>query len=561
MKRLFTFLLLLNFSSLAQNVDLKKGLVVDYPIIHGKTFDISINSNHGLIEGNPTFVSDRFGNPNGAIKFNGLNDAFSAKNSSSINILNKTNAIAISAWIYIEDFGQKGVFPILTKVTNFSKNGISFEIDSLGFVLLIDGIPAFIFEFSLVEFKKKWHHIVINLVLRNEIEGSFYLDEKGGTFNSEYKTSLSNSGVDLYFGKVKKMNENIPEVIWANGMMDNIKIYNRILNENEVKALFELDDNSLKLQSKYAISTIDSLMLAYQKIIQENIVSKTEQLPKNKTQLDAINEIKGSMLELPMDRNDFKSDNSVNRGVTEIESGSDNFEVGKYYALIIGNNDYEDPELVDLDNPISDAKNLFNVIINNYNFELPDLKLLENGTHEQITEALDYFRKTVKPEDNFLIFYAGHGYWDLKNKLGYWLPIDAKKINTARWISNSNIQDYMKTINSKHTLLITDACFSGSIFKTRAAFADAQKSIIKLHELTSKKAMTSGSLKPVPDESVFLKFLIKKLTDNKDDYLPSNKLFTSLNESVMNNSDTTPLYGVIQDSGDDGGEFIFIKRK
>ena len=207
--------------------------------------------------------------------------------------------------------------------------------------------------------------------------------------------------------------------------------------------------------------------------------------------------------------------------------------------------------------------NLFNVLISNYNFELPDVKFLENGTHEQITAAFDYFQSTVKPEDNFLIFYAGHGYWDLKAERGFWLPIDAKEINKSRWIPNSTLIDYVKAIDSKHTLLITDACFSGGIFKTktRDAFANAEKSVKKLYELTSKKAMTSGNLKPVPDNSEFLKSLVKKLSENKDDFLPSNKLFFSFNESVMNNSDTTPLYGVIQGVGDDGGEFIFMKRK
>ncbi len=548
MNRLFTFLLLLNFSSLAQTVDLKKGLIADFPIFHGKPFDISGNSNHGLAEGTPTFVSDRFGNPNGAIRFNGISDAFSAKNSSSINSLNKTNAFAISAWIYIEDFGPKGLFPILSKSANFSKNGAFVGIDTSGFVIFNNQADYPLFQFGLVPKLKKWHHVVINYQLSNqgELELGFYLDELGGQNPPEYREKPTISAIDLYVGKGKKMNGNIPEVIWANALMDDIKIYNRILNTNEIKALFELEDNTLGLQNLFTVPAMDSLILV------------------NKTRLDAINEIKGKMMELPMDSEPKKDNILTNRGIKEIESSSSELEKpGKYYALIIGNNDYEDPALVDLDKPISDAKNLFNVLISNYNFELPDVKFLENGTHEQITAAFDYFQSTVKPEDNFLIFYAGHGYWDLKAERGFWLPIDAKEINKSRWIPNSTLIDYVKAIDSKHTLLITDACFSGGIFKTktRDAFANADKSVKKLYELTSKKAMTSGNLKPVPDNSEFLKSLVKKLSENKDDFLPSNKLFFSFNESVMNNSDTTPLYGVIQGVGDDGGEFIFMKRK
>ena len=338
------------------------------------------------------------------------------------------------------------------------------------------------------------------------------------------------------------MNGNIPEVIRANALLDDIKIYNRILNKNEVKALFELDDNTLGLQKLYPIPTIDSLMLV------------------NKTRLDAINEIKGKMMELPMDREPITDNIPTNRGIKETESSSSELEKpGKYYALIIGNNDYQDSLIIDLDNPINDAKNLLNVLISNYNFEQSDVKLLENGTYEQIIEALDYFKNTVRPEDSFLIFYAGHGHWDKKQ--GYWLPIDAKKKNTANYIRNSTIKDYMSYIESKHTLLITDACFGGGIFKSRAAFADAEKSVNNLYDLKSRKAMTSGGVAPVADESIFLRLLVSRLKDNKLDYLPSNKLYSSFNESVMNNSKSTPQYGVIQECGDDGGEFIFIKRK
>jgi hypothetical protein len=158
------------------------------------------------------------------------------------------------------------------------------------------------------------------------------------------------------------------------------------------------------------------------------------------------------------------------------------------------------------------------------------------------------------------VFYAGHGWFNETQNLGYWLPVDAKKSNTAYWIPNSRISDYMNSIKSKHTLLIADACFSGSIFKTRSAFSDAEPSINKLYEMPSKKAMTSGTLKEVPDKSVFLQFLVQRLNENKEKYLSSDMLFTSFRQAVLNNSPTEPQYGTIQNAGDEGGEFIFILK-
>ena len=118
----------------------------------------------------------------------------------------------------------------------------------------------------------------------------------------------------------------------------------------------------------------------------------------------------------------------------------------------------------------------------------------------------------------------------------------------------------MGSIKSKHTLLIADACFSGSIFRTRSAFSKAPKGIKRLYQLPSRNAMTSGYLKEVPDKSMFLKYLVRGLEINTETFYPADVLFANFRSNVMNNSDTEPQYGTIRNAGDEGGEFIFIKR-
>jgi len=231
-----------------------------------------------------------------------------------------------------------------------------------------------------------------------------------------------------------------------------------------------------------------------------------------------------------------------------------------YYALIIGNDTYQDTEIPSLEHPISDATQLYNILTTDYVFEPKNVTFLKNATYVQLIEAFDNLSNKITPEDNLLVFYAGHGYWDVKKNLGYWLPVDARKSNTAFWIANSRISDYMSSIKSKHTLLIADACFSGSIFKTRSAFSDAQPAINKLYEMPSRKAMTSGTLKEVPDVSVFLQFLVKRLGEFKEKYISADILFSSFRQAVLNNGKTEPQYGTIQGAGDEGGEFIFIKK-
>lgn len=235
---------------------------------------------------------------------------------------------------------------------------------------------------------------------------------------------------------------------------------------------------------------------------------------------------------------------------------------GKFYALIIGISNYQDPLINELDKPIKDAELFYNTILTKYTFEKENVRLIRNATMAQMVEALDYFAKKVTQSDNFLIFYAGHGVWDKKADIGFWLPSDARKESKLAWFRNSTLRDYLREINSKHTLLVTDACFGGSIFKTRAAFSDAPLAVNKLYELPSRKAMTSGNYsEEVPDESAFLKYMIERLDKNTEKYLSSEQLFSSFRIAVINNSNAIPMFGEIKDVGDEGGDFIFILRQ
>jgi hypothetical protein len=233
---------------------------------------------------------------------------------------------------------------------------------------------------------------------------------------------------------------------------------------------------------------------------------------------------------------------------------------GKYYGLIIGINKYSDPSLIDLDNPITDATLLYSTLIGNYMFDPENVTLLKDPTRADIIKKLDELSYRLTKNDNLLIFYAGHGYWDKEKETGFWLPADAERSSSVNWIRNSTIQDYVHDINTNHTLLVTDACFAGAIFKSRGAFQDANVAINKLYSITSRKAMTSGTLEEVPDRSVFLEYLLKRLLENEKKYISANELFNSFREAVLNNSPNIPQYGVIQDTGDEGGDFIFIKR-
>lgn len=235
--------------------------------------------------------------------------------------------------------------------------------------------------------------------------------------------------------------------------------------------------------------------------------------------------------------------------------------LGKYYAVLIGVSDYKNPSL-NLDRPAKDVAELKNLLLSDYTFEDGDIQTLINPTRQQIIATLFKLRQTINRNDNLLIFYAGHGHYDKKIEQGYWWPQDAVPDDPSNWLSNSDLREQIRGINSAHTLLISDACFSGGIFKMRGAGEGgiAPMEVMMLYRTRSRRAITSGNMSSVPDRSVFFEYLTKRLNENPDQYLSSQQLFEQLRTPVINNSLNVPLDGVIAETGDEGGDFIFIRK-
>lgn len=235
---------------------------------------------------------------------------------------------------------------------------------------------------------------------------------------------------------------------------------------------------------------------------------------------------------------------------------------GKYYALVVGVSKYDEPKL-NLDKPEKDAEKIKEIFVKQYSFADSTTFLLKNPTRQKIISELYKLRKIIGPNDNLLIFYAGHGFWDEDARQGYWWAKDAVPDDPSTWLSNSDLREQIRSIKSAHTLLISDACFSGGIFKTRSGndIQNASRDIQMLYQMPSRRAITSGTMTAVPDNSIFLEYLSKRLTENKNKFLSSQQLFDSFRAAVINNSSAVPQDGVIAETGDEGGDFIFILKE
>lgn len=244
---------------------------------------------------------------------------------------------------------------------------------------------------------------------------------------------------------------------------------------------------------------------------------------------------------------------------TEIVNISD----ARYFALIIAEEKYSRSEL-NLNYPKRNADALYEVLTTKYNFPKDQCVLLNNSpTRSEIYAKLDKYVK-LKKNDNLLIFFAGHGVYDKGSEQGYWLTSDYSG-NLSNSISNLDLIGYLKKIKSHHILVISDACYSGSIFNFKPDETGSRAlSINEIYSRKSRQALTSGELEPVADKSAFFESLINVLNRNQNSYLMLSNLVLNIEEDLKNTQGASLLdkhiYGRLSDAEDYGGEFILMKK-
>lgn len=244
---------------------------------------------------------------------------------------------------------------------------------------------------------------------------------------------------------------------------------------------------------------------------------------------------------------------------------------GVYRALIIGNDGYMDPQgrWSPLETAVSDANAVGELLRGEYGFS--DLEVLENATRRDILKALERLAKRALPNDSILVYYAGHGFLDAETERGFWVPVDAEGIDNTTFLRNSTIRDELTTIaaRARHTLLISDSCFSGTLLRSGTrGIVESPSDQSYLQKVSTKKSvqiLAAGGVEYVDDNyrssghSPFTYFLLNELETNHRDMLTVSELSNNVTRAVANNVDQVPAQGVLQGAGDELGEFIFIK--
>lgn len=232
----------------------------------------------------------------------------------------------------------------------------------------------------------------------------------------------------------------------------------------------------------------------------------------------------------------------------------------KNYLLVIGINNYQ--HWPRLNNAVKDASDVASTLIGKYNFEFDNIIMLkdEQATRSNIYNSLRSLIEKVTPQDNLLIYYSGHGYFDQLLNEGYWVPVESNTNSTGDYVSNTEILKIINNINSQHTFLVADACFSGSLFaETTRGYSE------NVERFKSRWGLVSGRLEVVSDgalgdNSPFAKNFISYLKDNQREKFAASELIQYVKLKVAETSNQTPLGNPLRNAGDEGGEFIFYKK-
>ena len=251
--------------------------------------------------------------------------------------------------------------------------------------------------------------------------------------------------------------------------------------------------------------------------------------------------------------------NEPSKEVDELSPG------GKYYALIIGIAQYKHYPI--LDTPINDAMEVKKILKDVYGFETIML-LDDQATRSNIISSLSYLRKKLYYGDSLIIYYAGHG--ELVKEKAYWLPIDAQEDDWSNWIFVETITAILKSSAASHVLVVSDSCYSGAFRKgavnTTLSGSANNYYIKKMLNKKSRILLSSGGKEPVVDagesgHSVFANAFITGLTEIDKEVFTVDELFVNwIREPVAGNAKQTPANESIEDSGHEGGTFIFFKK-
>ncbi|MCC7053293.1 MAG: SEL1-like repeat protein [Gemmatimonadaceae bacterium] len=243
---------------------------------------------------------------------------------------------------------------------------------------------------------------------------------------------------------------------------------------------------------------------------------------------------------------------------------------GTYHAVIFAVGIQQPSSgLPSLRYPLKEADSLRAVITREYTFDERNVQVVKNPTREAILDTLEVLARRLGPDDNLLVVYSGHGGFDEGGREGYWLAADAANARPSTWIPNESVRTWLRKLKARSVLLVTDACFSGSLNRSNDdrvdLGSDSQRMMagaLMYARRTSRQAMTAGTAKEtVPQVSIFSMEIVAALKARRAPVFLAQQLASEINPRVAAVAHTTPTFSAVPGIESDQGDFVFVRRQ
>lgn len=288
-------------------------------------------------------------------------------------------------------------------------------------------------------------------------------------------------------------NQNLPMIEWINPAM-------------ELTATQEE-----RLVAKFTVTGIEQIARLSFKLIDSKtntVLSEKDNIPLTEKQEQTITQpvrMPSGYLALVVEIT--TKSGVIVREKRQVASGRDNSELisleRKDYALIFATDKYD--HWTDLVNPIEDARAIAQELSANYGF---NVEVVENPTVDEVWQKIrSYSEMKFAPQDQLMVFFAGHGHFDDTFGEGYVVARNSLNNDLARssYISHNRLRGVVNNLPCNHVLLMLDVCFGGTldpvIAKGRGATSELSTTqmLVRKWNYKTRKYITSGGKEYVSD--------------------------------------------------------------
>jgi hypothetical protein len=224
-------------------------------------------------------------------------------------------------------------------------------------------------------------------------------------------------------------------------------------------------------------------------------------------------------------------------------------------AVVIGNRNYSKAKNVDY--ALNDARAVRQYLTKSMGFRSGNIFFIENATKGDFelyfgikgNHQGKLFNAIKRDRSDVFVFYSGHGAPSLKNKRGYFVPVEAdpQYIELGGYPLDVFYENISR-LQARSVTVVLDACFSGAnIFENISPMVvEVQNPVVNMKNsvvLSSSSGSQVSSWHNEQEHGMFTYFFLKSIQDRNADFNKDNELtFDEIYRYIADKSEGIPYY-------------------